>query len=144
MGNWSRIDLIAKSRVFNKIQFNPSSKGRGLLAVDPHSLLFKAFLTLRLIALIDCRLVAHDPDSTSSLVFSINVDLCEGRNEFGSVVKREDYNYTAAFELGPRDGVLRLTRPLDRERVDSIKLAVTVVDAKAVKGVQADTGKSLL
>ncbi len=71
------------------------------------------------------------------------MNLCEGRNEFGSIVKRDEYNYTGSFELGARDGILRLTRPLDRERVASIKLAVTVVDTKAVQGVQEDTGEIL-
>lgn len=88
------------------------------------------------------RLVAHDPDTTAKLRYTIDHSGTEGRNEEGRLVRNTEVNLEASLELDQWDGTLRVTRVLDREEVETIKLIVNVEDLEAQKGKQADSGRT--
>jgi Cadherin domain len=86
------------------------------------------------------RIMAIDLDAKPVLRFYIDAEKSEARNEEGVRVKQSDYNYTAVFDLGPVDGVLRVAKNLDREKVDLIRLALKVEDLAASRDPQIATG----
>lgn len=45
-----------------------------------------------------------------------------------------EYDYVKAFEIGETDGVIRLVRSLDRERVETIRLTVVCLDLETAQG----------
>lgn len=86
------------------------------------------------------RIIATDPDEKPTLRYSVDRDNCEARSEEGTIVKASEFDFLAAFELNPVDGLLRVVKLLDRERIEIIRLAVRVEDIAAAKGKQFDTG----
>lgn len=82
------------------------------------------------------RLVAIDPDIAPILRYKIDPNSSEARNEEGTLIRIQEYDYLAAFELNALDGLLRVVRLLDRERVETIKLGLIVEDLAAVKEIQ--------
>lgn len=52
----------------------------------------------------------------------------------------QEYDYLAALELNALDGLLRIVRILDRERVETIRLGLVVEDLAAVRGSQTASG----
>ncbi|CAB0015650.1 unnamed protein product [Nesidiocoris tenuis] len=82
------------------------------------------------------RLVAHDPDTTAKLRYTIDHSGTEGRNEEGRIVRNSEINLEACLELDQNDGTLRVARPIDREEVETIKLIINVEDLEAQKGKQ--------
>ncbi|XP_046672662.1 cadherin-23 isoform X2 [Homalodisca vitripennis] len=86
------------------------------------------------------RVVATDPDEKSSLRFSIDRDNCEARSEEGTIIKPSEFDFLSAFELNAVDGLLRVVRLLDRERVEVIRLAIRVEDTASVSGKQITSG----
>lgn len=89
------------------------------------------------------KVVATDLDAKPVLRFRIDPDNSEARNEEGTIVKSTEYDYLSVFELGPLDGLLRVARLLDREQVESIRLALVVEDLAAAKGKQIASGTHL-
>ncbi|BES92052.1 Cadherin domain [Nesidiocoris tenuis] len=82
------------------------------------------------------RLVAHDPDTTAKLRYTIDHSGTEGRNEEGRIVRNSEINLEACLELDQNDGTLRVARLIDREEVETIKLIINVEDLEAQKGKQ--------
>ncbi|XP_033232779.1 cadherin-23 [Drosophila pseudoobscura] len=86
------------------------------------------------------RIRATDSDQNAILRYKLNAEHCEGRNEEGALVKASEYDYLGAFEVDPIEGSLKVVKLLDRERVEHIKLAITVEDLAAAKGKQIVEG----
>lgn len=86
---------------------------------------------------------ATDPDQKPILRYKLNAEISEARNEEGGLVKISEYDYMGAFELDPIQGHLKVIKLLDREKVEHIKLAITVEDLAAAKGRQIVEGKLL-
>ncbi|XP_058798620.1 cadherin-23 isoform X2 [Phymastichus coffea] len=82
------------------------------------------------------RIVANDPDIAPILRYKIDPNSSEARNEEGTLIRIQEYDYLAALELNAVDGLLKLVKLLDRERVETIRLGLVVEDLAAVKGVQ--------
>ncbi|KAG7212887.1 hypothetical protein KM043_002239 [Ampulex compressa] len=82
------------------------------------------------------RVVANDPDIAPILRYRIDSNSSEARNEEGTLIKIQEYDYLAALELNAIDGLLRVVRLLDRERVETIRLGLLVEDLAAVRGLQ--------
>jgi hypothetical protein len=86
------------------------------------------------------KLRALDLDEKPILRYRIDRDSSEARNEDGAVVKIVEYDFMSAFELNAIDGTLKVSRLVDREKVEIIKMAVTVEDLAAAKGKQMSAG----
>lgn len=86
--------------------------------------------------------MAEDPDIAPILRYRIDPNSSEARNEDGVLIRVQDYDFLGTLELNALDGLLRVVKVLDRERVETIKLGLVVEDLAAVKGVQSATGKS--
>ncbi|XP_024946017.1 cadherin-23 isoform X2 [Cephus cinctus] len=82
------------------------------------------------------RIVANDPDIAPILRYRIDPNSSEARNEEGTIIRTQEYEYLAALELNALDGLLRVVRLLDRERVEMIRLGLVVEDLASVKGLQ--------
>lgn len=87
------------------------------------------------------KLQATDPDQNPILRYKLNPEHSEARNEEGVLVKASEYDYQGAFELDAIQGELQVVKILDREKVEHIKLAITVEDLAAAKGKQLVEGK---
>lgn len=86
------------------------------------------------------RIVARDPDSQPILRYRIDNQTSEARSEEGVLIKQAEHDYLSAFELNEDDGLLRVVKILDREKVEYIKLGFTVEDVAAVNGRQVVPG----
>lgn len=82
------------------------------------------------------RVEAEDPDAKPVLRYKIDVNASEARNEDGVIVRSTDYDWPSAFALNPVDGYLRVGKLLDREKVETIRLALVVEDIAAINGKQ--------
>ncbi|KMQ96646.1 Cadherin-23, partial [Lasius niger] len=82
------------------------------------------------------RIMAQDPDVAPILRYRVDPNSSEARNEEGTLIKIQEYDYLAALELNALDGLLRIVRLLDRERVETIRLGLVVEDLAAVRGLQ--------
>ncbi|KAK1135246.1 hypothetical protein K0M31_008017 [Melipona bicolor] len=82
------------------------------------------------------RVVANDPDIAPILRYRIDPNSSEARNEEGTLIKIQEYDYLSALELNALDGLLRVVKLLDRERVETIRLGLVVEDLAAIRGVQ--------
>lgn len=89
------------------------------------------------------KLKAIDPDEKPILRYKVDRDLSEARNEDGAVVKITEYDFLSAFELNPVDGTLRVSRLIDREKVETIRMMFVVEDLAATKGKQVSSGEYL-
>jgi len=87
------------------------------------------------------RIRATDLDQKAILRYKLNPEHCEGRSEEGALVKASEYDFLGAFEVDPIEGNLKIIKLLDRERVEHIKLAITVEDLAAAKGRQIAEGR---
>ncbi|CAG0889558.1 unnamed protein product [Cyprideis torosa] len=88
------------------------------------------------------RLEAWDPDSDSAIYFFIKPSDSQAKDEENNAVSRTDFNFTSMFRIDPKSGVIRLTDAIDREQVETIHLAVGVIDRNAPKRstLQEDSG----
>ncbi|XP_061729835.1 cadherin-23 [Cydia pomonella] len=89
------------------------------------------------------RAQAHDPDSQPVLRFAIDKDASIARDEDGVLVPLAEYDYIALWDLNAVDGTLRVVRLLDREKVETIKLIITVEDMAAVAGPRQTASATL-
>ncbi|CAH2108500.1 unnamed protein product [Euphydryas editha] len=78
------------------------------------------------------RAQAYDLDEQPVLRFSIDKASSYARNEDGVPVSTSEYDYLSLWDLNTVDGNLRLVRLLDREKVEIIKLVITVEDMAAI------------
>lgn len=85
------------------------------------------------------KLKAIDPDEKPILRYKVDRDLSEARNEDGAVVKITEYDFLSAFELNPVDGTLKVSRLIDREKVETIRMMFVVEDLAATKGNQVSS-----
>lgn len=85
-------------------------------------------------------MVAQDPDIGPILRYRIDPNSSEARNEEGTLIKIQEYDYLAALELNALDGLLRVVRLLDREKVETIRLGLVVEDLAAIRVVQTAVG----
>ncbi|CAH4029361.1 unnamed protein product [Pieris brassicae] len=79
------------------------------------------------------RALAYDPDDQPVLRYSIDKANSYARNEDGVQVLPTDYDFLALWDLNTVDGSLRIVRVLDREKVELIKLVLTVEDMAAIQ-----------
>lgn len=86
------------------------------------------------------RVVANDPDIAPILRYRIDPNSSEARNEEGTLIKIQEYDYLSALELNALDGLLRVVKLLDRERVETIRLGLVVEDLAAISGIQTASG----
>lgn len=84
--------------------------------------------------------MAQDPDVAPILRYRVDPNSSEARNEEGTLIKVQEYDYLAALELNALDGLLRIVKLLDRERVETIRLGLVVEDLAAVRGLQTASG----
>uniref|UniRef100_A0A182YAM2 Cadherin domain-containing protein n=1 Tax=Anopheles stephensi TaxID=30069 RepID=A0A182YAM2_ANOST len=82
------------------------------------------------------RLLASDPDDGAMLRYYIDRSQSEGKTEEGALVKLDDYDFVAAFVLNETNGLLKIAKLLDREKIAEIKLACVVEDVAAERGDQ--------
>ena len=94
------------------------------------------------VGLVLTQLVASDPDERPSLRYSIDYLASEGRNERGFLVR--DENVTAWFAINSTDGRVRVVRQMDREKAETIRLAVRVQDVAAATAGQTASGNFFL
>lgn len=87
------------------------------------------------------KLKAIDPDEKPVLRYKVDRDSSEARNEDGAVVKITEYDFVSAFELNSVDGTLKVSRLIDREKVETIKLTLVVEDLAATNGKQVSSGE---
>ena len=86
------------------------------------------------------KLKALDLDEKPVLRYKIDRDASEAKNEDGAVVKVSEYDFMSAFELNAIDGTMKVSRIIDREKVEIIRLTVTVEDLAATKSKQMASG----
>ncbi|XP_073949712.1 cadherin 88C [Choristoneura fumiferana] len=90
------------------------------------------------------RAQAHDPDDQPVLRYAIDKDASIARDEDGVLVPATEYDHTALWDLNAVDGTLRVVRLLDREKIETIKLVLTVEDMAAVDGNPRQTASATL
>lgn len=82
------------------------------------------------------RVIANDQDTLPILRYRIDANNSEARNEEGTILKQTDTDYVNLFELNSLDGMLRVKKHIDREKVETIRLALICEDLAATKGEQ--------
>lgn len=82
------------------------------------------------------RVIATDLDEHPVLRYHIDANSSEARSEEGAIIKPTEYDYVGAFELNPSDGLLRVVKILDREKVEKIRLGIVVEDVAAAQDRQ--------
>lgn len=82
------------------------------------------------------RVVAVDPDSNPILRYRIDANESEARNEDGTFIKPSETDFIGMFDLNPVDGMLRIAKHLDREQVETIRLALVCEDLASTVGLQ--------
>ncbi|XP_060803722.1 cadherin-23 [Amyelois transitella] len=90
------------------------------------------------------RAEAYDPDDQPVLRYSIDSTGSIARNEDGIQVPVTEYDYMALWDLNSVDGTLRIVRLLDREKIETLKLIITVEDMAAIDGGPAQTATATL
>ncbi|KAI5639888.1 cadherin domain-containing protein [Phthorimaea operculella] len=90
------------------------------------------------------RAQAYDPDDQPVLRYSIDKAASVARDEDGIPVPESEYDHTALWDLNSVDGTLRIVRLLDREKIETIKLVLTVEDMAAIDGGPPQTASATL
>ncbi|XP_055586421.1 cadherin-23 [Uranotaenia lowii] len=85
------------------------------------------------------RLIANDPDRDPILRYYMDGNISEARTEEGVLVKLSEYDYMSAFMLNSTDGLIRVVKLLDREKMEIIKLGFIVEDIASENGIQTAT-----
>lgn len=82
------------------------------------------------------RVIANDQDMLPILRYRIDANNSEARNEEGTILKPTDTDVLDLFELNSLDGMLRVKKQIDREKVETIRLALLCEDLAATKEEQ--------
>ncbi|KAM3963622.1 cadherin-23 [Aphomia sociella] len=90
------------------------------------------------------RAVAYDLDEQPVLRYAIDRSGSVARDEDGIIVPVTEYDYLSLWDLNSVDGTLRVVRLLDREKVETIKLVLTVEDMAAIDGGPRQTATGTL
>lgn len=86
------------------------------------------------------QLMATDLDNEPVLRYFFDSDASEARSENGVIIKQTEYDFMSAFDLNPNDGLMRVVKMLDREKIETIKIGVVVEDIASMSGKQVATG----
>ncbi|XP_044743020.1 cadherin-23, partial [Chrysoperla carnea] len=78
------------------------------------------------------QLKANDLDTAAILRYSIDPATSEARNEDGTLIKNTDMDYLSLLDLNPVDGILKVAKLIDREKLEVIRLGVVVEDLGAI------------
>ncbi|EFX90438.1 hypothetical protein DAPPUDRAFT_300008 [Daphnia pulex] len=84
------------------------------------------------------QLVATDPDERPIIRYWIDHAASEGRNEKGFLVR--DENVTSWFEINTNDGRIRVVRQMNREKAETVRLAIRAEDVAAATTGQTASG----
>ncbi|XP_026315340.1 cadherin-23 [Hyposmocoma kahamanoa] len=87
---------------------------------------------------------AKDLDDQPVLRYSVDKKASIARDEDGIPVPVSEFDYLALWDLNSVDGTLRVVRLLDREKVETIKLVLTVEDMAAIEGGPRQTASATL
>ncbi|KAG6445751.1 hypothetical protein O3G_MSEX004072 [Manduca sexta] len=90
------------------------------------------------------RAQAHDPDDQPVLRYAIDKAGSVARNEDGVPIPLSEYDYLSLWDLNAVDGTLRVVRLLDREKIETLKLMITVEDMAAIQGGPKQTASATL
>nr|XP_034827125.1 cadherin-23 [Maniola hyperantus] len=90
------------------------------------------------------RAQAYDLDEQPVLRFALDKTASYAKNEDGVPVPLTEYDYLSLWDLNTVDGTLRVVRLLDREKVEIIKLTITVEDMAAIDGGPIQTAAATL
>jgi Cadherin domain len=82
------------------------------------------------------RLIASDLDNEPVLRYFFDIDTSEARTENGVIIKQTEYDFMLAFDLNPNEGLIRVVKMLDREKVETIKIGIMVEDIASKIGKQ--------
>lgn len=82
------------------------------------------------------QLMANDLDNAPVLRYFFDMDASEARSENGVIIKQTEYDYMSAFDLNLNDGLIRVVKMLDREKIETLKIGVTVEDIASLTGKQ--------
>lgn len=85
------------------------------------------------------RMIASDMDNEPMLRYFFDSESSEARSEDGVIIKQTEYDFMSAFDLNPNDGLIRVVKILDREKIEIIKIRVLVEDIASVNGKQIAT-----
>ncbi|XP_049696338.2 cadherin-23 [Helicoverpa armigera] len=87
---------------------------------------------------------AHDPDEQPVLRYAIDKTASVARNEDGIPLALTEYDYLSLWDLNAVDGTLKVVRLLDREKLEIVKLVLTVEDMAAIDGGPKQTASATL
>ncbi|XP_047019108.1 cadherin-23 [Helicoverpa zea] len=87
---------------------------------------------------------AHDPDEQPVLRYAIDKATSVARNEDGIPLALTEYDYLSLWDLNAVDGTLKVVRLLDREKLEIVKLVLTVEDMAAIDGGPKQTASATL
>ncbi|XP_022814914.1 cadherin-23 [Spodoptera litura] len=90
------------------------------------------------------RASAHDPDDQPVLRYAIDKAGSVARDEDGVPISVAEYDYLALWDLNAVDGTLKVVRLLDREKLEIVKLVITVEDMAAIDGGPRQTASATL
>ncbi|CAH0702289.1 unnamed protein product [Spodoptera exigua] len=90
------------------------------------------------------RASAHDPDDQPVLRYAIDKASSVARDEDGIPISLTEYDFLALWDLNAVDGTLKVVRLLDREKLEIVKLVITVEDMAAIDGGPRQTASATL
>lgn len=90
------------------------------------------------------RAAAYDPDDQPVLRYAIDKAGSVARDEDGVPISLAEYDYLALWDLNAVDGTLKVVRLLDREKLEIVKLVITVEDMAAIDGGPRQTASATL
>ncbi|KAJ8721348.1 hypothetical protein PYW07_002123 [Mythimna separata] len=90
------------------------------------------------------RATAHDPDDQPVLRYAIDKTGSVARDEDGIPISMAEYDYLSLWDLNAVDGTLKVVRLLDREKLEIVKLVITVEDMAAIDGGPRQTASATL
>ena len=107
--------------------FDPDEKPRMRYWIDFTGFLFFNF--------------AHRPELINwFLSWIVCATASEGRDESGIVIHGFEYDVTSCFEIDESIGIIRVSRQLDREKAETVRLSVRVEDLAAATPDQTASG----
>ncbi|CAD0199964.1 unnamed protein product [Chrysodeixis includens] len=90
------------------------------------------------------RATAYDPDDQPVLRYAIDKSGSVARDEDGIPISLAEYDYLSLWDLNAVDGTLRVVRLLDREKLEVIKLVISVEDMAAIDPGPRQTASATL
>ncbi|CAG9785729.1 unnamed protein product [Diatraea saccharalis] len=90
------------------------------------------------------RAQAYDPDEQPVLRYTLDRTNSLARDEDGVLIPPAEYDYLSLWDLNSVDGTLKIVRLLDREKLEVLKLVITVEDMAAIDGGPRQTASATL